>query len=819
VSQPDEPKTGGVPRIPGSPSGPDRMPDQAEATMDTASFGTGDRRNEGTNAKSIGPYRLISKLGEGGMGQVWLAEQTAPLIRLVAVKLIRAGFYDESLLQRFRAERQSLAIMNHPCIAKVFDAGATPNGQPYFVMEFVPGLSITDYCDQKKLKIRERLRLFTRVCEGVQHAHQKAVIHRDLKPANILIVEVDGKPMPRIIDFGIAKVVPSPSAPETLFTQAGGFLGTPGYMSPEQGDPAIEDVDTRTDVYSLGVVLYALLTNSLPFDSTVWKEKPWHEVLRLLREEDPPRPSTKISTAGSTQKATAELRSTEPRELLTSLRGDLDWITMKAIEKDRSRRYGTPSELAADIQRYLRHEPVMARPASPFYRMRKYIRRHRVGVGVAAAFLIVLVAFAMDQSIELRRITRERDRADRVSEFMASMFRVSDPSESRGNSVTAREILDNGSKNIEASLAKDPELQADLSATMAGTYLNLGLYSRALEHLERAVEIQRRVLGVNNWKTLQAMSLEGWILQRQGRYPESEKVLRETLGRQTRAFGAANPHTLSTLTRLGVTLADERRYPEAEKAQRQVLEIVHSTAKPDDPTLLTAMDNLASTLESEGHYAEAEKLQSEVLDAERRAQGEDYPLTMREMSNLANTLEREGKYADAERVERHAVELQLRVLGPQHPSTLLSMSTLATILLDQDHYLDAETIYRQILDAQRMALGPGHPQTIHTLELLGVTLAYEKHFPEAEGLFHQALKLANTAPGQTPVAAAWYNFACAAAVAGHTDEALHYLHEAVDRGYGPAADIASDEDLKSLRSDPRFQALLKQAQNAAAQIH
>lgn len=754
---------------------------------------------------------------------MWLAEQTAPLQRLVAVKLIRAGFYDESLLQRFQAERQSLAIMNHACIAKVFDAGATPDGQPYFVMEYVPGLPITDYCDQKKLKIRERLALFITVCEAVQHAHQKAVIHRDLKPANILVAEVDGKPMPRIIDFGIAKAVSSQSTHETLFTQAGGgFVGTPGYMSPEQADPAVEDVDTRTDVYSLGVILYALLTNSLPFDSSQWKQKPMHEVLRLLREEDPPRPSTRISTARNAQKATAELRSTEPRELLTSLRGDLDWITMKAIEKDRARRYGIPSELAADIQRYLRHEPVIARPASPFYRMRKYIRRHRVGVGVAAAFVIALVALAINQSIQLRRITRERDRADRVSEFMTSMFRVSDPSESRGNSITAREILDNGSKSIETSLAKDPELQADLIATMAATYLNLGLYSRAQEHLERAVEIQRRVLGLNNWKTLQSMSLLGWILQRQGRYPESEKLLRETLDRQTRVFGTADPYTLSTLFRLGVTLSQEGQYAEAERAERQALEIARRTGSSNDTNLLAAMNNLADTLDSEGNYAEAEKLQREEIDTARRVHGEDYPPTLRGMNNLANTLEREGKYADAEAVERRAVELDLRVFGPQHPSTLLSMISLATILLDQDHYSDAEKIYRQILDVQRDVFGPENPETLHTMELLGVTLAYETHYPEAEGLFHEVLKTAGTAPGQTRVVAgAWYNFACAAAVAGHNDEALHYLREAIDRGYGHAEEIAADGDLKSLRNDSRFAVLIKQARNrdAAAQTH
>jgi eukaryotic-like serine/threonine-protein kinase len=357
-------------------------------------------------------FRLLRQLGEGGMGQVWLAEQTAPVRRQVALKLIKAGMYDEAIVQRFKAERQSLAMMDHPAIAKVFDAGTTPQGQPYLVMEYVAGLPITEYCDQKRLSIRQRLELFVQACEGVQHAHQKAIIHRDLKPPNILVVEVDGKPVPRIIDFGLAKASTPQAAGESVLTQFGHFLGTPGYMSPEQVAPGVHDVDTRTDVYSLGVVLYVLLTGLKPFEARQRGQQPLDELLRKLREDEPPSPSAKVHSDRESSVAIAAARSTDRRQLVSLLRGDLDCITRKALDRDRARRYGAASELAADVQRYLNHEPVLARPDSVGYRVRKYARRHRLAVGAAGALTLLLAAFGVLQAVQLRHTTHERDRAN-----------------------------------------------------------------------------------------------------------------------------------------------------------------------------------------------------------------------------------------------------------------------------------------------------------------------------------------------------------------------------------------------------------------------
>jgi serine/threonine protein kinase len=377
---------------------------------------------------TIGPYTLLEVIGQGGMGEVWLAEQRQPVRRRVAIKLIKVGMDTKEVVARFESERQALALMDHPAIAKVFDAGSTPEGRPYFVMEYVPGLPITEYCDKHKLTIRQRLELFIRVCDGVQHAHQKAIIHRDLKPSNILVSEVDGKPSPRIIDFGVAKAIAQKLTDRTMYTRIGTLIGTVGYMSPEQANSDGEDIDTRTDMYSLGAVLYELLAASLPLDL---EKLAYDEILRRLREEDAPRPSTKLRTLGEFSGIAATNRGTDSSTLYRQLRGDPDSIALKALEKNRARRYGSASELAGDIAHYLRNEPVTAHPPSSAYRARKYLRRHRVGATVAVALVLVLVAFAIVQAVELQhvarkrdRATRERDRADRISQFMTGMFRL-----------------------------------------------------------------------------------------------------------------------------------------------------------------------------------------------------------------------------------------------------------------------------------------------------------------------------------------------------------------------------------------------------------
>ncbi len=338
----------------------------------------------GESGGQIGPYRLLEKIGEGGMGEVWAAEQRVPVRRRVALKVIKRGMDTKQVIARFEAERQALAMMNHPAVAKIFDAGETPRGRPFFAMEYVEGVPITEHCDRQRLTLRERLELFVQVCAGVQHAHQKAIIHRDLKPSNVLVAIQDGMPVPKIIDFGVAKATAQRLTERTVYTELGVLIGTPEYMSPEQAEMTGESVDTRTDVYSLGVILYELLVGALPFDPKELRKAGFDEIRRKIREEEPSKPSTKVNTLDSERSnESLRRRRTDHSTLIRQLRGDLDWIAMKALEKNRSRRYGSPSELAADLERYLTNEPVVARPPSAGYRARKFARRHRVVVGVA----------------------------------------------------------------------------------------------------------------------------------------------------------------------------------------------------------------------------------------------------------------------------------------------------------------------------------------------------------------------------------------------------------------------------------------------------
>src|SRR5713101_845463 len=764
---------------------------------------------------SFGPYRLLQRLGEGGMGEVWLAEQSKPVRRRVALKLIKAGMDTREVVARFDSERQALALMDHPAIAKVFDAGSTPEGRPYFVMEYVAGIPITAYCDKHRMTTRQRMELFIQVCEGVQHAHQKAIIHRDLKPSNILVSEVDGKPMPRIIDFGLAKATSQRLTDGSMYTRVGTLMGTLEYMSPEQADSAGEDIDTRTDVYSLGVVLYQLLVGALPLDL---KKLAYEEILHRLREKEVPEPSSRILMEGGDSAITAKNRGTDAPSLTRQLRGDPDAVVLKALEKDRKRRYGSPSELAADLGRYLRNEPVSAHTPSAAYRTRKYIRRHRLGVAVAMGLIAMLAAFAVAQRVQLQRTRLERDRATRITDFMTGMFTVSDPSEQRGNSITAREILDKASNDIKTGLAKDPETQAQMMHVMGDVYEKLGLYPRAQALQQQSMEIRQRVLGPEHPDTLTSMNDLATDLDDSGHYAEAEKLEREALDISRRVLGPEHPDTLMLMSNLGNTLWQEGHYREAEKLNRETLGIQRRVLGPEHPGTLRSMNNLATDLDDSD--PEAEKLFRETLDIKRRVLGPEHPDTLLAMSNLAYVLGDKGRYAEAEKLHRETVDLRRRVLGPEHPDILKSMTNLAIVLSREGRNAEAEKLEREELDISRRVLGPEHKGTLTSMDNLAVVLSREGRNAEAEKLEREALDISRRVLGaeHPQTAASIYNLGVIAANKGNRTEALSLLHQALDHGLLliRALGMENDPDLKSLHGDPRFDALVVYAKQRAA---
>jgi eukaryotic-like serine/threonine-protein kinase len=595
-------------------------------------------------------------------------------------------------------------------------------------------------------------------------------------------------------------------------TRAGDWVGTPGYMSPEQADSSA-DVDTRTDVYSLGVVLYVLLTGDQPFDVSRWSKQPFYEVVRELCEVDPQKPSTKIRKHDAATLANvAEKRQNQPGTLVRQVSGDLDCIVLKVLERDRNRRYATPLELAADVDRFLRNVPVSAHSPGIGYRARKYARRHLVGVTVAAAGLVLLVGFAIAQSVELRKIRQQRDRADRISQFMAGIFKVPNPSEARGNTVTAREILDRASQQIGSNLTKDPELQSQLMQTMAQTYSGLGLYGLAQQLVEHTLSIQRSLFGERNRTTLATESYLAQLLRAQGRLPEAENLLQTTIATQRQVLGPKDPDTLASMDRLAYVYTNEGRHSDAEVLLRQTLEAERRVLGPDNPQTLGTMTELAEILTPQARYAEADKLYAELIAAQRRTLGPDHPSTLLSMSHAAENLEEEDRYTEAEKMYSDVIDGQRRILGPEHPQTLRAMSFLAMVLMKEGRYSEADKMQNQVIEAKARVLGPTHASTLQSMELEALGLGREGRYAESEALFRDVIDKAENSNQPATVAEAWYNFACAEAARGRADDAFADLNRAIEQGRISPGEISGDPELKSLHGDPRFDAIVAKAQ-------
>ena len=681
----------------------------------------------------IGRYHSLQKIGEGGMGEVWLAEQKEPVRRRVALKLVKAGMNTREVIARFESERQALALMDHPAIAKVFDAGSTSQGAPYFVMEYVAGVPITTYCDNHRLNTRARLELFMHVCEGVQHAHQKAIIHRDLKPSNILVTEVDGRPAPKIIDFGVAKALTQKLTPDTMFTRVGALVGTLEYMSPEQADSSGEDIDTRTDVYSLGIILYELLAGASPLDL---KKVAFDEFLRRLREDDPPKPSTKIRTHDpATSTAVAHKRQTEPQTLARQIRGDLDAIALKALEKDRSRRYGSPSDFAADIARYLRNEPVLAVAPSAVYRARKFARRYRVALATVCAFALVLVAAAAISIRQSIRANREAAAAQAVNDFLRDdlLAQASSSTQSGAGAkpdpdLKVRTALDRAAAKVAEKFGRQPAVEAAIRDTIGRTYMDLGLYAGASKQLERVLTLQRRMLGPENPGTLRTTNALAMTAIHTAAFAAAERLEKPSLAIQERVLGPRHPETLNALNVLANAYLGEGRFAEAERVFSQLL----PRLRADDMMKARVLNNLGVVYDETERRPEALSYYREAFLTAQRLVGPEHPLTLSFMKNVGGAYEELGDYAQGEAMTSQVMEIERRVLGPAHPETLITTVNLAEMYLNEGKYAQAESLGGEALQALQRVLGPEHQSTLITARNLGFCQAVRREYETAE---------------------------------------------------------------------------------------
>jgi non-specific serine/threonine protein kinase/serine/threonine-protein kinase len=703
----------------------------------------------------IGPYRLVRQLGEGGMGVVYYAQQLQPIRREVALKIIKPGMDSKQVIARFESERQALAVLDHPNIARVFDAGTTAAGLPYFVMEMVDGVPITRYCDSKYLTVRERIELFIPVCRAIQHAHQKGIIHRDIKPSNILVAEPEGRPTPKVIDFGLAKALGQQLSDATIMMNLGTVLGTLDYMSPEQAELTRHDIDTRSDVYSLGAVLYELFTGTTPLDSEHLAKAGYPGALQLIREEAPAPPSTRLR--GSTPAAeVAARRHSDLGRLPKLLHGEIDWIVLQALNKDRRLRYETVNGLARDLERYLNGEPLEAGPPSTVYRIRKLVQKYRVWLAVAAAFIIMLVAGVVVSTWMAIRASRAEAEARAVNDFIQNdlLAQAGASNQSQGGTkpdphLEVRTALDRAAAKIAGKFQRQPLVEASIRQTIGNTYMDLGLYSEAERQFQRALELRQRFLGENGADTLLSLSSVAGVLEREGRLAKAEPLYTKVLEMQRRALGEEHPNTLSTRSSLAATYAGQAiagdwavgNYMRAEEIYTRLIPVQRRVLGEDHPRTLVSMGNLAAIYENQHKYALAEPLFIKTLEIERRALGDEHPDSLRTMSNLAELYRMQGDNVKAQPLYVRALEGERRVLGDRHRYTIFTMNGLAMLYRTDGDYGGAETLYAQALEGARQGLGEEHPRTLESMTGLAFTYGKERKYTKAEALYARALEL------------------------------------------------------------------------------
>jgi serine/threonine protein kinase len=674
----------------------------------------------------IGPYRILEPVGEGGMGVVYKAEQRTPR-RVVALKLIKLGMDTKEVIARFEAERQALAVMDHPNVARVYDAGATEQGRPYFVMEYVSGEPITSYCDKHKLTVKQRLELFAQICEAVQHAHTKGIIHRDIKPTNVLVTLRDGNVAPKVIDFGVAKACGERLTERTLFTSVGQLIGTPEYMSPEQAELTQLDIDARSDIYSLGVLLYELLTGTLPFEAKLLRQVAFGRMQQILREQDPPPPSTRLSSLSIEQKRSiAQARRTRVDQLALVLKHELEWIPLKALRKDRTERYRTASELADDVRNYLSGRPLIAAPESSIYRIRKFVKRNRMAMAVAGAFLLLLASglvvttTALIREAHARRQANEaRDNAQALNEFLRDdMIAAAAPDVALKSDATVSEVMNRAANSIGQRFEGRPLIEATIRNALAEMYVKLGDHERALPQAERALEIRRRILGNAHPQAAETVRTVAHIRRLTGDQADADRLFHEAYDILRRAMGEDHRETLRARSDIGFFLDWAKKHEEAVQVHREVLERRRRVLGSNDTDVLDSLNNLAVALHNLKQYREELPFLQEAFELCRRTRGQDHPDTLTCQSNLAQALQQFDRFEEAEQLMRDALARSRRVLSDEHPDTLGLMKYLGSILYSMKRYPEAEGLLLEALAGRRKLFGDSHRSTLSALEAL-----------------------------------------------------------------------------------------------------
>jgi eukaryotic-like serine/threonine-protein kinase len=750
---------------------------------------------------AIGPYKLLEQIGEGGMGVVFMAEQSQPVQRKVALKVVKPGMDTKQVLARFDAERQALALMDHPNIARVLDAGTTESGRPYFVMELVRGVPVTDYCDQRRLSIRERLELFVTICQAVQHAHQKGIIHRDLKPTNVLVTLHDGRPIVKVIDFGVAKATGQKLTEKTLFTGFTQLIGTPLYMSPEQAELSGLDIDTRSDIYSLGVLLYELLTGHTPFDNDRLKAAAFDELRRIIREEDPPRPSTRISTLAQQDSSTiSEKRSTDPRHLSRLFQGELDWIAMKSLEKDRNRRYESASALAADVERYLRDEPVEACPPSKMYRLRKFTRRNRAVLLTSSLVLAALVLGTGVSTWQAIRATRAKQfakiseqqaktseqlalknsrRADAISDFLINAFRSPDPSRD-GRTVTIAEVLDRAVNDVKEEFADDQRMQADLLNAIAQSYQGLGLYRESVGLFAKVQELRTAAQGPLDTGTIESMSDLAEACERAGQLDNAIALYQDILKIQQGHLPPDDPELLATTSKLAWAYNMSGQAEKAVALFQDVLRLVKSNVKASGgvPVELPASDE---SVETGADQKPAVKLLVENTFEHLDDTGPNRKNVLVALNNLAKAFAEAGQVDKAIPLYQQTLKLMQEKLEPDDPMTLTCMYNLAMAYKVARRFEEAIPLFDETLRLRKKVFSADSLIVGRTMTCAGVTYGQAGHEDKCAELFCEVLRIFKLHYGDTHPETLWamWQYGICLCDVGRQNDALQLWEKAL----------------------------------------